>query len=104
MILKKMAIGISALMMSQASFAYKECKDLTIGYIFNDGGNTFIGHTPDTHSLNGKISSSLSEYKTLVSIALTARTTGKNVTIRFVDNDVTCGSTIWSDQIQSIGF
>ncbi len=100
----KLSFLVFGILIAKTATAYTECTDVTIEYIFNDGGNTFIGFTPNSDTLHGSIRSSQQEYKTLVSIAIAARTTGKKVKVRFLEDNLNCNSTPWNASIVGIGF
>jgi len=94
--------GLALALWGSSVFAYKVCLDQKISYIFNDGTHTFIASSGS--KLNGAIRSTNPEYKSLVSIALAAKVSGNNITVRYSDDSVTCGSTAWSDSIVGLGF
>lgn len=80
--------------------AYTECPPMTITKVWADvGGNFYIA---TGGYLNGMILPNTINYSQVTAIALTARTTGQKAMIRYVRDDVTCGSAAWNEAIYSI--
>ena len=104
---KKIFLASALFMLSQPSFAaYTVCTNLTVTHIFNDGGQTYLGfNSPDSQALNGYLDRDATQYKELVSIALSARVSGKKVRIRYTDENINCSQLpSWNTRIQAIGF
>jgi len=104
--IKKLILSITLFALSQSSFAYTECSNLTVTHIFNDGGQTYLGfNNPDNQQLNGYLDVDSSQYGELVSIALSARVSDKKVRIRYSDDNLNCSQLpSWNTRIQAIGF
>jgi hexokinase len=80
--------------------AYTSCPNQTLTEVFADGSHTYLGING---GLKGQILSSRLDYKTMVSIALSARISDKKVTIRYKNDGVTCGAAAWNEEISGIG-
>ena len=95
-------VFFTVLSFSESTFAYTECTNLTITQVFNDSENTYI-LTGGLNQFNGVISSTLAEYKTMVSIAIAARMPNAKAHIRYKNDNVVCGSAAWDEEIIGIG-
>lgn len=100
-IMKKVFIVIVIVLFSGKVFAYTECPGLSLTRTHLDvDGNFFIATGA---YLNGMIPNTSTNFSQSIAIALTGRTTGQLLTIRYSNDGVVCGSAAWNEIIIGIG-
>ena len=98
----RVSVLVAVLLLAGHSSAYTECSDREIGYVLNDGQNTYLGPSSTGH-LRGVIRNTNPQYDQLIAIVLAARVASLRVTIRYEQNDLNCSSIPWNATIVGVG-